>query len=283
MYEGTAASALPGPLFTPRVLPLRGAMFAAPLRCALVSLVASASAASDSLASRAAAAAPRSGIWGYFCFSDTASIAGGSPPDYYPSRCWEEQTVKAAPAMQGTLLMVKWRHVEPSLGVYDWSMLDANITKAAALNLQLVLAVEICKADPADEATPAWLYDSVPGVNFTHTPKGTIVPANTTNPHRCPYYLDANFQAIFGKLISALATHVASLPEKDMIVAVQDMEGITGDDRPWNGNPIEPRFFITDAEWNAYTRKMAAIYCAAFSSVNVRVLYNLENPGVNAT
>ena len=64
------------------------------------------------------------------------------------------------------------------------------------------------------------------------------MPANTTNPHRCPYYLDANFQAIFGKLISALATHVASLPEKDMIVAVQDMEGITGDDRPWNGNPI---------------------------------------------
>eukprot|EP01045_Picozoa_sp_COSAG04_P043902 COSAG04_NODE_14623_length_561_cov_0.893939_1_plen_28_part_10 len=28
---------------------------------------------------------------------------------------------------------------------------------------------------------------------------------------------------------------------------------------------------------------MAAVYCAAFTSVNVRVLFNLENPGVNAT
>ena len=259
------------------------AMLAAALGCALVSLGPSAEAAAAALVGAEAAAAapqvppaPRRGIWGYFCFSDTASISGASPPDYYPSRCWDEQTRQAAPAVQGTLMMVKWRHVEPSPGVYDWAALDANITKAVALNLQLVLAVEVCKADPADEATPDWLYDTVPSVNFTHTPKGTIVPANTTNPHRCPYYLDANFQAIFGKLISALATHVASLPEKDMIVAVQDMEGITGDDRPWNGNPIDPRHFITDAEWNAYTRKMAGVYCAAFSSVNVRVLFNVS-------
>jgi hypothetical protein len=224
------------------------------LRCGALMVSLDSVAASDSFsvgtqAPEAVAAvappAPRSGIWGYFCFSDTASISGASPPSYYPSRCWEEQSVKAAPAMQGTLMMIKWRHVQPSPGVYDWSALDANITKAVALNLQLVLAVEVCKADPADEATPDWLYDSVPGVNFTHTPKGTIVPVNTTNPHRCPYYLDGNFQTIFGKLISALAVHIASLPEKDMIVGVQDMEGITGDDRPWNGNPIEPRYFIT--------------------------------------
>jgi hypothetical protein len=255
---------------------------------ALLLGVASTVAAGDSFASGVAPAAavppaPRHGVWGYFCFSDTASISGASPPDYYPSRCWDEQTVKAAPAMQETLMMVKWRHVEPSPGVYNWSALDANITKAAALNLQLVLAVEVCKADPADEATPDWLYDNVPSVNFTHTPKGTIVPGNTTNPHRCPYYLDANFQTIFGRLIAALAAHLASLPEKQMIVGVQDMEGITGDDRPWNGNPIDPHYWITDAEWRAYTRKMAAVYCAAFSSINVRVLFNLENPGVNAT
>lgn len=226
------------------------------LRCGALVVSLASVAANDSFsaetpaAPRAAAVialppAPRSGIWGYFCFSDTASISGASPPSYYPNLCWEEQSVKTAPAMQGTLMMVKWRHVEPSPGVYDWSALDANITKAAALNLQLVLAVEVCKADPVDEATPDWLYKSVPGVNFTHTPKGTIVPPNTTNPHRCPYYLDENFQTIFGKLISALAAHVASLPEKDRIVAVQDMEGITGDDRPWDGNPIEPRYWIT--------------------------------------
>jgi beta-galactosidase GanA len=171
-----------------------------------------------SLAAAAAALAlapePRRGVWGYFCYQDTASIAGSEPnPDSYPSRCWEEQTVNAPPAMSGTLMMLKWRHLEPSPGEYDWSALDANITKAAALDLQLLIAIEVCKADPKDEATPDWLYDQAPGVNFTHTPRGTVVPPNTTNPHRCPYYLDRTFQALFRRLISALATHLASLPK----------------------------------------------------------------------
>ena len=145
--------------------------------------------------------------------------------------------------MRGTLMMLKWRHVEPSPGVYGWEALDVNITKAVALDLQLIIAIEVCKADPKDEATPDWLYEQVPSVNFTHTPRGTVAPPNTTNAHRCPYYLDSNFQTIFQRLISAFATHLASLPQaqKNMVVGVQAMLGITGDDRPWNGNPINPR------------------------------------------
>ena len=222
----------------------------------------------------------------YFCYDDTASISGSAPPGYYSSLCWEEQSIKPSPVTAGTLMMVKfrkWRQIEPQRGVYDWAALDTNITKAASLDLQLVLAVEICKADPADEATPDWLYDEVPGVNFTHVPKGTVPPPNTTNPHRCPYYLDVHFQDVFGSLINAVAAHVSSLPEKETVVAVQAMLGITGDDRPWNGVPIHPEYWITDDEWTNYTRKMALGYCASFSAIGVRVLYNMENPGVNGT
>ena len=88
--------------------------------------------------------------------------------------------------------------------------------------------------------------------------------------------------SIFGRLIKALATHLAGLPppEKQLVVGVQAMLGITGDDRPWNGNPIDPKLWITDAQWTAYTRKMSLEYCAAFSAVGMRVLFNLENPGV---
>jgi hypothetical protein len=66
-----------------------------------------------------------------------------------------------------------------------------------------------------------------------------------------------------------------------MVVAVQAMLGITGDDRPWNGNPINPQHRITDPEWTNYTRAMSLVYCAAFTSVDIRVLFNLENPGVD--
>jgi hypothetical protein len=238
---------------------------------------------SVAVSSSAVAPEPRRGIWGYFCYQDTASIAGSElDPDTYPSQCWYEQTVQAPQAMSGTLMMLKWRHIEPSPGVYNWSAMDANITKAARLGLQLILAIEVCKADPSDEATPDWLYSHAPSVNFTHTPKGTRVPPNTTNPHRCPFYLDSGFQAIFARLISAFAQHVGSLvPNKRAVVGVQAMLGITGDDRPWNGNPIDPKYWITDAEWTAYTRKMSLAYCAAFTSVDTRVLFNLENPGVD--
>ena len=185
--------------------------------------------------------------------------------------------------MRGTLMMLKWRHIEPSPGVYDWAAVDLNVSRAAARGLELILAVEVCKADPADEATPDWLYDRVPGVNFTHAPRGTVVPPNTTNPHRCPYYLDGGFQATFRRLITALAGHLATLPEPERraVVGVQAMLGITGDDRPWNGDPIEPRYWITDPEWTNYTRTMSLEYCAAFAAVGVRVLFNLENPGVD--
>ena len=155
---------------------------------------------------------PRRGIWSYFCYEDTASIDGSSPAGYYSGQCWQQQSVtKAFPATRGTLMMVKWRHVEPADGTFDWSALDANISAAANLDLQLVLMVEVCKADPKDPAAPQWLYDAVPGVNFTQGP----APANATNAHRCPYYLAPTFQAKFTRLIGAVAAHVAALPAKE--------------------------------------------------------------------
>lgn len=42
------------------------------------------------------------------------------------------------------------------------------------------------------------------------------------------------------------------------------------------------RYWITDPEWTKYTRLMSRVYCAAFTSVDIRILFNLENPGVDA-
>lgn len=216
---------------------------------------------------------PRRGVWAYFCYQDTASIAGSEAnPLTYPARCWEEQSVKAAPAAQGTLMMVKWRHIEPSPGRYDWREFDANISKATGLNLQLIVAVEICKADAKDEAAPEWLYSEVPAVAF-----------NVEGTKKCPYYLNGRFQVLFRSLISALAVHLSELPSREMVVGVQAMLGITGDDRPWAATPINKSYVITDSEWTNYTRVMSQAYCAAFTKTGRRVLFNLENPGYNGT
>jgi len=224
------------------------------------------------------------GIWGYFCYEDSASMDGSSPKGHYSSECWRKQSRGPRnPAERGTLMMVKWRHVETADGVFDWKQFDANLTKASKLGLQLMVFVEICKADPGGPAAPDWLYDEIGGVNFTHVPKGTVPAANTTNPHRCPNYLDVRFQDNFSRLIKAMAAHIQQLPARTRVkvVAVQAAFGITGDDRPWNGVPILLKDWIADEKWKVYTRKMALVYCNAFKAIGLPVLFNLNNPGVN--
>ena len=77
----------------------------------------------------------------YFCYEDTASIDGSSPHGYYSSQCWKQQSIgPAAPAVRGTLAMVKWRRVEPEDGVFDWRELDANVTTMTQLGLQVIHA-----------------------------------------------------------------------------------------------------------------------------------------------
>eukprot|EP00756_Hemistasia_phaeocysticola_P062336 Hpha_TRINITY_DN5775_c0_g1::TRINITY_DN5775_c0_g1_i3::g.147594::m.147594 len=204
---------------------------------------------------------------------------GTSPHGFYSSECWTQLTQVKAPATQGALLMVKWKHLQPQEGVYTWDALDVNLTKAVALDQQVIIMVEICKADPADPAAPLWIYDEVPSVNFTHGPS----PPNTTNPHRCPYYISPVFQRRYLALLTALAAHLAGLPHdvRNMIAAVQVPYGITGDDRPWNGVPINPSFVISDAEWVEYVRTMALQTCPIFADKGLSVLFNLENPGRN--
>lgn len=55
--------------------------------------------------------------------------------------------------------------------------------------------------------------------------------------------------------------------------------GITGDDRPYAGTPVNADYIITPEQWKNYTKTMAMVYCDAFASINRPVLFNLDNPG----
>ena len=55
--------------------------------------------------------------------------------------------------------------------------------------------------------------------------------------------------------------------------------GITGDDRPYAGTPVNADYIIPPEQWKNYTKTMAMVYCDAFASINRPVLFNLDNPG----
>lgn len=215
------------------------------------------------------------GIWAFFCYEDTASIDGTKPTGYYSNECWRQGTENPSPMAKGWMLMVKWSRVEPKDGEFDWSELDANITKAAQHGLAIQIMVEICKGDPKDPATPAWLYDIAPRVRFDNSGIG---PTNIS----CPYYLDGVFQQRFGRLIDTLSAHLQSLDHdvRKNVLSVQAAFGITGDDRPWAGTPLNSSLEISPADWRNYTRTFARRYIAAFTGTDFALLFNLENPSV---
>ena len=51
--------------------------------------------------------------------------------------------VPPPPQLQGWFLLIYWRDLEPLPGVFDWTVLDANLTKAAANGLQVQPVVYI--------------------------------------------------------------------------------------------------------------------------------------------
>ena len=225
------------------------------------------------------------GIWSYFCYPTAASFTGDQPYGYYSDFCWKMNTEAASkPATTvGWLLMLKWSHVETAPGVYDWSALDANITKAAKLDLDLQIMMEIVKVDHVMHfgATPAWLYEAPYNVPIVQYKKG--------NESVAPYYLDATFQKRFTLLIQAYVGHLCGLPKesRDAVWAVQIAVGITGDSRPWNGVPLNPTHVISSTQWKAYCDQMILVYLDALASCSnpdkFDAMTNVENGGENQT
>jgi hypothetical protein len=74
------------------------------------------------------------------------------------------------PGVDGVAVVIGWDAIEPSMGQYDWTLLDQWIGQVTALGKKIDLV------EPAGSATPAWLFQAAPagagatGLNFTITP-----------------------------------------------------------------------------------------------------------------
>lgn len=75
--------------------------------------------------------------------------------------------VAMLPFVDGVLVRVPWELLEPSPGVYDWSLLDNELSLAESLGTSVALAI-VC----GGTAEPAWVYaphDGLPGAEpFTY-------------------------------------------------------------------------------------------------------------------
>eukprot|EP00937_MAST-01D_sp_MAST-1D-sp2_P002452 g2452.t1 len=213
------------------------------------------------------------GVHGFFCQSDSAGMSQAGSDE-----CWRlGPGTETSPYQRGWLNMIKWADLEPRNGEFDFSAFDRNLSVAAGQKgYEMIVFVEIVKGGNA--TTPQWLYDA--GVPVVRYKSGGMGNGNGY----APFYLNPTFQFYYARMLRAFAAHLRALPAalRARVLAVQAAFGITGDDRPWNGVPVEAQYRISDAQWANYTRTFALdVFCAEYHNTSIGLLVNLDNPGVN--
>lgn len=214
----------------------------------------------------------RAGVWSWAC--GYAGYQGSKPPGFYEDECFD-QVLGASPPqwLRGWFLLVYWKDIEPSPGVFNWTAFDANLTKAVANGLQVQPVV--------------YIYDCVTGMPAWTSTAFSRIPFHRGGVDggicEAPNYLDPAFQRRWQLVVEALAAHLGELPPRlrEGLWAVQAVAGITGDNRPWDGVPQNSSDAISAAAWEVYSRAVADMYVAPLLTFRPRVTHS-PHPTPNA-
>ena len=170
------------------------------------------------------------------------------------------------PPLRGRLAKSQWADIETNNNVWDWTDLDSQITAAVDAGVSVGVMIH------TGMAAPSWLYSNG-------------VPSVMTNddklPGPYPYYLDPEYKVFFKRMIQKAHDHLLALPpsRRNQILFIQAAFGTTGDEGPWKGNPIDHQYDISDADWLAYNKEMAAEHYGYYKNTSPRiyVLYQAGN------
>jgi len=194
---------------------------------------------------------------------------------------FERATPATSPNMQGRLVTVHWKNVEPEKGLYYWDEVNLRLLDQAELNMGIGLRVY------TGPDTPAWVYaEGVPEIRL-----------NCSNPnehsHDCwedasfPYYPDPLYQELYFGFIREFHNHLETLPSivRDKIIFIQAMYGSTGDVTPWHGYPIcpdsLPDCYIDDnsEEFLEYVRFTNLVFYTEYQPTQPRIHLILNGGG----
>ena len=110
------------------------------------------------------------------------------------------------PGVDGAAIVIGWDAVEPSLGQYQWTLLDQWIAQLTALGKKIDLVV------PAGSAIPSWLFLPPPAgagaqeLQFTITPHGGATSVCQADNIAAPW--DPAFLKQWDSMLAALSAHL---------------------------------------------------------------------------
>jgi hypothetical protein len=123
------------------------------------------------------------------------------------------------PGIDGLALVVGWQDLEPSMGQYQWTILDQWIGEAIALGKKIDLVV------PAGSSMPGWLFAPSPigagakPLSFTVSPHAGQTGKCDSEVIAAPW--DPAFLDRWNRLLSALATHLRSAGTYDKVTLLR--------------------------------------------------------------
>jgi hypothetical protein len=105
--------------------------------------------------------------------------------------------------IDGIVLGALWNQINPAAGVYDWSVVDLEITRAVAAKKTIAINVT-CGA-----YTPDWLLDEVPHATFLW---GNHDCADGGTEYVLPAPWAPAYTAAYAAMMLALSAHLKSIP-----------------------------------------------------------------------
>jgi hypothetical protein len=184
------------------------------------------------------------------------------------------KTVAQYPFIKGVFIGMKWRDVEPAPGEFDWEWFDNKLTRNAEAGLYIQYIVH------TGGDAPRWLFDNgVPEVETTPTINPRGKPHGWTYPH----YMDPDYQRYYWRMIREVAEHIDTLPQhvRKQIISLQTAEGTTGDEGPYKGTPLNPKYDFSEEDWNAFKFKTWRLFDELYypKSPRIFLLINSGNRG----
>ncbi len=121
--------------------------------------------------------------------------------------------------IDGVAVVIGWNAIEPSMGQYQWTLLDQWINQVVAIGKKIDLVV------PAGSAMPAWLFQPAPAgagatqLNFTISPHAGETGVCDTANMAAPW--DPAFLSQWDSMLAALSAHLKSAGTYNAVTLVR--------------------------------------------------------------
>lgn len=187
---------------------------------------------------------------------------------------------KVYPFLKGSSFGQRWADVEAQPGIYNWAALDRAVEKAHSQKTFLYLSLE------AGPESPEWIYSNdVPRVMTKGEKEKHMEKWNGY-----PYYLSPAYKMYFQRLITEWAKHIRTYPpeKQERIAFIQIKTGCTGDETPYKGTAIEPKYDLPRSApaWRDFRLEVFALFVKLFqddaAQPRIDLLFNAVGPVIGS-